>query len=197
MGKEPLSRKEWLLVLVTLIVFIVILSAAGIFFRHQSEKTADEFDRMTIVEGRIPTAAERQEGPAEPAVTLDASTFFIKPTAEELLAALREAGPFVADAPIGHEQPAQVIWPGYFFSLQETGTDAVVHLDIDESGFGTILRCLVDLNRYPELRTLEQGRKIWVAGRITGVDLAGDGIITIAVQHIRFTDDPPLPPSGR
>jgi hypothetical protein len=196
MRKDPLSRKELLLLLATLLTFIVVLSAAGLFFRNRgndsAEKAAKEIADLRIVEGVIATGNDRKSEEDEAAaVKLGSSTFFLKPTATEMLAALREADPFDGEALTGDEPPLQVIWPGYFFSLQEDDSgSAVVLLDVDEQGFGTILRCLVNPTDYPEIRNVEPGRKIWVAGQVTGVDLAGDGIVTIDVRYVRFDGDP-------
>ncbi len=190
MRKAPLSRKEWLVLLATLLLFIVALSATGLYFRNKNAKTTDPIEQLTIVEGVIAPADEGREEPEKPSTTLGSSTFFLKPSATELIAALRESGPFDSELPAEEDHPLQVVWPGYFFSLQEDKTGlGIVHLDVDENGFGTILRCLVSLSDYPELRTLEQGRKIWVAGRVVGIDPAGAGIITIDVQYIRFDDE--------
>lgn len=190
MRKAPLSRKEWLVLLATLLLFIVALSATGLYFRSKNAQTTDPVDKLTIVEGVITPADGQREDPEQPSTTLGSSTFFLKPGAAELITALQEAGPFDSELPAGEEPALQVIWPGYFFSLQEDKTGlGIAHLDVDENGFGTILRCLVNLSDYPEMRTLEQGRKIWVAGRVTGVDPAGDGIITIDVQYVRFDDE--------
>jgi hypothetical protein len=190
MRKAPLSRKEWLVLLATLLLFIVALSATGLYFRTRNAQTTDPVDKLTIVEGVLAPAEGQRDDSEKPAATLGSSTFFLKPSATEILTALRESGPFDSELPTEEGTPLQVIWPGYFFSLQEDQTGVgIAHLDVDENGFGTILRCLINLSDYPEMRSLKQGRKIWVAGRLAGVDPAGDGIITIDVQYVRFDDE--------
>jgi hypothetical protein len=190
MRKAPLSRKEWLVLLATLLLFIVALSATGLYFRDKNAKTTDPIDKLTIVEGEIAPVGGQRDTPEQPSTTLGSSTFFLRPSAAELITALRESGPFDSELPTEENPSLQVIWPGYFFSLQEDKTGlGIAHLDVDEDGFGTILRCLINLSDYPQMRTLEQGRKIWVAGRLVGVDPVGDGIITIDVQYVRFDDE--------
>ncbi|MBE0582767.1 MAG: hypothetical protein IH612_03280, partial [Desulfofustis sp.] len=181
-------------------LFIAALSATGLYFRNKNAKTADPIDKLTIVEGVLaPVEGQQHDDPEKPAATLGSSTFFLKPSASEILTALRESGPFDSELPTEAGASLQVVWPGYFFSLQEDKTGVgIVHLDVDENGFGTILRCLINLSDYPQLRSLEQGRKIWVAGRLAGIDPAGDGIITIDVQYVRFDDEleQSLPPEN-
>lgn len=195
MRKAPLSRKEWLTLVITMLVLIVAVSATGIYFRNRDRRPAPNDEQMVIVEGQLPSATTNNaEKPEEPPVTLGSTTFFITPSATELLTALRESSLIEEDPEVYGERPLQVIWPGFFFSLQHDSSGrSVALLDVDESGFGTILRCLVDLEQYPELLTLDPGKKIWVAGQIIAVDLAGDGIVTIDVQYIRFDDTPPAP----
>ena len=125
MRKAPLSRKEWLVLLATLLLFIVALSATGLYFRNKNAKTNDPIEQLTIVEGVIAPADEGREETDKPSTTLGSSTFFLKPSATELIAALRESGPFDSELPAEEQMDIQVVdtsseaFDGYLDTLRD------------------------------------------------------------------------------
>ena len=86
-----------------------------------------------------------------------------------------------------------VLWPGYFFTLQEAEDGRVsVVLDVSEDGFGVVIVSEVDLNLYPQLRELTSGTKIWIGGEILAVDRAGTGTIYLKTEQFRFSAEAPF-----
>ncbi|RZW13852.1 MAG: hypothetical protein EX260_11085 [Desulfobulbaceae bacterium] len=81
------------------------------------------------------------------------------------------------------------MWPGYFFSFeqQDDGT-TIVQLDVDENGFGVVLLCTLNLADFPEIQNLEPGKKVWVAGIVTSIDMEGTGTVQIDAEHIRYEE---------
>lgn len=61
-----------------------------------------------------------------------------------------------------------------------------VTLDTDKNGFGTVIVCEVDLTTFPQFRSMETGKKIWVAGHIKNISLEGTGTINLEPDHFRF-----------
>jgi hypothetical protein len=83
----------------------------------------------------------------------------------------------------------RVIWPLYFFSLTKRGEDsATVMLDASEDGFGVIIICEINLQRYPGITNAHPGDRIWVAGQIAEVDTHGTGQIVLFAEYFGLPD---------
>jgi hypothetical protein len=81
------------------------------------------------------------------------------------------------------------MWPGYFFSFeQQDDGRTIVQLDVDENGFGVVLLCALNLADFPEIQNLERGKKVWVAGIVTSIDMEGTGTVHIDAEHIRYEE---------
>lgn len=188
-----MERKEILTLIISILVLIVMVTGTGLYFRSKKDNGASKAkEEITVVEGRLPTADDqRQAKEKDESETIGSTAFFLKPSAEEVLSALKEADPFSHEQPDEDRPPMKVMWPGYFFSVAEEkmGTH-ILKLDVDPNGFGVILLCRVKLSDYPEIKTLQQGQKIWVAGEVTSIDLNGTGSVSINVEYIRFDEGP-------
>lgn len=124
------------------------------------------------------------------------TTYFLKPTPEELfeqLAAMENLNAHVIDEKIS-QMP--VLWPAYFFALHQ-GEDGLMNLvlDVSKDGFGVVLESTVDLGLYPQLLELARGEKIWIGGKILAVDPAGTGTVYLETDQLRIGDDPPFLPT--
>ena len=147
-----------------------------------------------MVEGVIaPQDPEKNGNPDKQPETIGSDTFFLTPTAAEVLTALRDADPYAEQPDLKDGPPMKVMWPGYYFPDQEIiehdGTVSI-QLDVDASGFGVILACTINLADYPQVKTLEPGQLIWVAGEVTEIDMEGTGTVFINVEYIRFDEGP-------
>ena len=186
------KKKELLILIGVLVIFAILLTVTALFFGSKSgnDHTSPKESERVLVEGVI--AEESSHGNEKKTKSKTGSqAFFLKPSAEEVITALREADDRLEQPP--EDSPVlKVMWPGYFFSLtsSESG-ETILQLDVDESGFGATLVCKVSLSDYPELKNLTQGRKIWVAGKVTAIDPEGTGSVHIDVEYIRFDEGPP------
>lgn len=192
MRKQLIKRKELFILLGILLAFALLLTLTTLFFSGKTDNGKKEKKEPTLVEGAIPTDKQNDHvgTPTEKSQKIGSEAFFLKPSADEVLTALRDADQLLQQPP--ENTPAmKVMWPGYFYSLAKNKTgDTIVQLDIDESGFGVILICTVKLTDYPEVKELKQGQKIWVAGVITAIDPEGTGNVFINVEYIRFDEGP-------
>ena len=68
---------------------------------------------------------------------------------------------------------------------------AEVLFDVSEDGFGALILASIDTTTYPETLQLETGKKIWLAGEITGVDPSGTGQFVISTEYVKFDDYQP------
>ena len=195
MRKESIKRKELIILIAFVIGFILVLSVAVLYFRgHEPEKKANNNGKEpTFVEGKIADRDNTSEQEnTEDSQRMDTGAFFLKPSAGEVLNAMRDADPYSEPQLIEESIAMKVMWPGYFFALSQSDTgETVVQLDVDESGFGVSLMCTVNITDYPEIQDLAPGQKIWVAGEVTEIDLEGTGTVFINVEFIRFDEEGP------
>ena len=118
------------------------------------------------------SAFAREPAPAEVTRKLEAMDVYERKTEEKKLTDL------------------QVVWPLYFFSLTKRERDtASVMLDASETGFGVIIKTDISLKKYPGIATAQPGDKIWLAGKIAGVDTHGTGQITLITEYVGFTEE--------
>ena len=190
MRKQVIKRKELMILGGTLLFFVILIGVTMYFFGGKTQKTEDTSTEPVLVEGKMAKKDSTSQKPEQESQRIGSEAFFLKPTADEVLAALKEADNQLKPPP--ENLPAmKVMWPGYFFSLTENKTSpGVLQLDVDESGFGVILVCSVNTSEYPEVKQLEQGQKLWVAGQVTAIDTEGTGSVHINVEFIRFDEGP-------
>lgn len=192
MPKELIKKNELIILLCSLFAFFVLLTLTTIYYR--SNKNKSEKEEPVVVEGVIaPENRNEGEQPEKQPETIGSEVFFLTPTAAEVLSALREADPYAEQPNLQEGPPMKVMWPAYYFADQEiieNNGEAVILFDVDESGFGVILVCTIKLADYPQVKSLEPGQLIWVAGEVTEIDMEGTGTVSINVEYIRFDEGP-------
>ena len=139
------------------------------------------------------TIGQKEKEQRAPEDTATNTTYFLKPSPDELLeqlASMENLNEDVIDSKFSH---LPVLWPAYFFTLRETenGPTSVL-LDVSEDGFGVVIESEVDLTIYPQLRELGSGEKIWIGGEILAVDRAGTGTIYLKTEQLRFSAEAPF-----
>lgn len=123
-------------------------------------------------------------------------TFYIEPGPGQILEALDGLDPVALDEQSQKFPGLKVMWPLYFFKLEEDeNKNTFLYLDVSETGFGITVVCNIDPNRYPQLNDIKSGDLLWVAGEIAGLDASGTGQFHIQTEQIRFggTKDKPPP----
>ncbi len=194
MAKELIKKNELVILLCSLLAFFILLTLTTMYYRSD-KKDKGEKEEPVVVEGVIaPENPEESGSPGKQPETIGSETFFITPTAAEVLTALRDADPYAEQPDLKDGPPMKVMWPGYYFPDQEiTEHEGKVHiqLDVDSSGFGVILACTINLADYPQVKALEPGQLIWVAGEVTEIDMEGTGTVSLNVEYIRFDEGPP------
>jgi len=123
--------------------------------------------------------------------------FYLKPLPGELMEQIANLDSLDEKVATGKFSGLPVMWPGYFFSLQKNKDNVTtVQLDVSEDGFGVIIICDVDLDEYPDIRAIESGKKMWVAGEILSVDPSGTGTIYLKTDYFRFTEQVEAEPAS-
>lgn len=139
------------------------------------------------------TPDQKEKAQRTTEVSATNSSYFLKPSPEELLeqlASMEHLNEDVIDAKFSN---LPVLWPAYFFAVRkaENGRTSVL-LDVSEDGFGVVIESEVDLNLYPQLRELVSGTKIWIGGEILTVDRAGTGTIYFKAEQFWFSAEAPF-----
>ncbi len=175
-------------------IAFVIFIAGGIYLQknHHQEK------EVKPLPGRVELSNDQQEKKHQetpsPALTASASTtYYLKPSPDELLEQLASMENLKADVVDKELAQLPVLWPAYFFTLEQsdTGQKSIV-LDVSENGFGVVIESEVDPGLYPQLFELKAGQKVWLGGKILAVDPAGTGRIYLTCEQFRIGDEGPF-----
>lgn len=170
------------------IVFIV----GGIYLQKVNKR---EKEPLVVASPKSVKLQSKQEEKRQKKTedTATNSTYFLKPSPEELLeqlASMENLNEDVINSKFAH---FPVLWPAYFFALRETDEGrSILLLDVSEDGFGVVIESEVDLVLYPELQELATGKKIWIGGEILAVDRAGTGTIYLKPEQLRFSAEAPF-----
>ncbi len=187
------KNRDWLITLAVFLFFVCALLLYNIFFRESDttipapleiqEKVT--FD-LSSEEGALPTES------TDPSAPLQSAPFFLQPGPEELIRKLEGLNRQEFKEEVRKLPGLKIMWPAYFFSLQRISEQkAEIVLDSSEDGFGVVLMSEIDIQRYPEILTLQRGEKIWLAAEIKGVDPTGTGQFILATEYVRFGDYQP------
>jgi len=104
--------------------------------------------------------------------------------------AANEAG---LPADLGRYKNARVLWPVYFFRIVTMdGETALVSFDANADGFGVSVRAEIDATAFPEIKRMQPGQKVWLAGEIVAADAAGTGSVRIKADYYNADGDLPL-----
>ncbi|RZW13853.1 MAG: hypothetical protein EX260_11090 [Desulfobulbaceae bacterium] len=92
MGKETIKRKELFILIAVLLGFVILLFVANMYFRERQVTDKDkQEEEIEVVEGTISREPSQDEAePEKSSETIGSTAFFIKPSAAEMLTALRE-----------------------------------------------------------------------------------------------------------
>lgn len=187
--KTKIQEKRDMIIVVLTVIVVLLLTVIGTKMqkgygtRKQLEEEALRApEKVTLQTTKQTAGNERQGGMAT-------TSYFLRPSAEELLTIIREMGQ--AQLPQQNQKYVgfNVMWPCYFFQVKKTeGSRVTVVFDVSEDGFGATIVSDIDSARFPEILQTERGKKVWLAGEIVGIDPTGTGTVHIISDEIRFED---------
>jgi len=186
------KNRDWLITLAVFISFTLLVTLSGFFLggKGKEEAIVVEEEASFNIPANNDQAPDVQQDTTQPKST----SFFLRPSAHELLQKLEGLNFQEFKKETKNLPGLRVMWPAYFFSVNKTENQmAEVMLDASEDGFGVVLVTQIDLKEYPEILALEQGKKIWLAAEIIGVDPTGTGQFLLSTEYVRFDDYHPPP----
>jgi hypothetical protein len=170
----------------------LLFIGGGIYLQKSKKQEKEPLPEASSIEVKL-SAEPNQTGQSATESTAATTSYFLKPSPEELLeqlASMENLNEAVVDAKFSQ---LPVLWPGYFFTLRQTEDGRMsLLLDVSEDGFGVVIESEVDLNLYPQLRELASGEKIWIGGKILAVDPTGTGTIYLKTEQLRFGGEAPF-----
>ncbi len=175
----------------------VLLAGGGVFLQKHNRAQQEEQLHVApkTIELKLPEKKE-EGGQSEPPPQTTA--FHLQPSPEEILRQLTSLENLNEDVIAAKFSGLRVLWPVYFFNLEETeGGKATILLDVSEDGFGMVIESEVDTSAYPQLRGLQIGKKIWIGGEILAVDQSGTGTVYLKTEHLTFSEVAPVAPGSR
>lgn len=198
--KELIRAKRDALIITGLVLVLLLLVVVG--YRMQKNYSNNKHpaeggevvERVTISStgpagsGGQETVGEGSSG-GSAAAGKRSTTYFLKPSADEVLELIRETGQAQLPTESQEYTGFRVMWPCFYFGIQKLeGSRATVMFDISEDGFGATIVTDIDTQSYPEVTGLEPGRKVWLAGEIIGIDPTGTGTIHLIAEELRFEE---------
>ncbi len=189
------KNKDWLITLAVFLFFAFVLVLYSIFFRGASQEQIPVKPEKDLT-FELPADKQSMEGEDQQTGKPSAATsFYLSPSPSELFEKLENLSRLEFKQHTKDLPGLKVMWPAYFFSVRGVeDQQAEILLDASENGFGVTLVTTIDSTRYPEILTLERGKKIWLAAEITGVDPQGTGQFLLDTEYVRFEDyQPPVP----
>jgi hypothetical protein len=200
------TQKKWFIPTGVAAVLVSLLFSITLHVQHKrqqptTEAPTEKIDTRPAVQpqgqntglvksGQTETASQEQvsDPPAGMIPESKISAFAREPAPVEVIRKLEAMNAYERKTEEKKLLELQVIWPLYFFSLAKRERDtASVMLDASETGFGVIVASEISLKKYPAISTAQPGDKIWLAGKIAGVDTHGTGQITLVTEYVGFT----------
>lgn len=168
---------------------LLLLIGTGLYLQKSNnpDKTKVPVKEVNKVELEV----KKQSSSKSPAK--NKSTFYLRPSAQELLELLATMESLQEEAARRKFENLRVLWPVYFFSMEPSGAESRLLLDISENGFGAVVTGTVKSEEYPELQAKQPGDRLWVAGEIIGVDPSGTGAIHLDIGLLDFSAKGPMP----
>lgn len=188
---EFIKKNKERVALVAVGLAFIFFIAGGIYLQKKNKQGKIPIEVSPLV---VDVNLEQKEiGKESTELTGTNTSYFIKPSPEELLEQLASMENLNEDVVEAKYSQLPVLWPGYFFALQQRENNRTsLLLDVSENGFGVVLESEVDLALYPQLRELERGQIIWIGGKILAVDSAGTGTIYLETEELRFDPEAPF-----
>lgn len=187
-----LDEKRDIIVVVLILCVVLVSVVMGLRMQQNytvQQRLEEEAKKPKKVRFKQPETGEKSAKksgkPAKPT-----ASFFLKPSPDEVLSLIQEMGE--GELPPGNQKYTglRVMWPAYFFQvLSQQSNNASILLDVSADGFGVMIQTDIDLSRFPEILTIERGKKIWLAGEILGVDGKGTGTIVMNTEEVRFDEN--------
>jgi len=191
------KNKDLLVPTASAIAVIILLGGIGTFLNSGSDSKKDNVTEEPPKKIEIPVD-QNQGSQADRPKSEEASqpqTFYIEPLPGQILEAIEGLDPVALDEKSREFPGLKVMWPLYFFKLEEDeNKKTFLYLDVSEDGFGITVVCDVDVNIYPQLKEAKSGELLWVAGEISGLDTSGTGQFYIKTEQIRFGGTKEAPP---
>lgn len=183
------NNKERVILYGVIVAFFVVVGS-GYFLRGGRKQEGEQPQPPTPKTVAL-QVRQGEGGGAQEQGGAESTPFFLEPSPHQLLQQLTSLENLNEGAVEGKYVGLRVLWPAYFFTLQEgQGNKRTLVLDVDENGFGVILESEVDLAAYPQLTTLTVGKKLWIGGEIEAVDRAGTGTVFLKAENLIFDGDP-------
>lgn len=169
-----------------LVVFVV----AGLYLQKKNSSEKEKPPKKEPVKVELQVKSQ-QDSSGRQSSSKKTNSFFLRPTPAELLeqlAAMENLQENVAQKKL---QYLRVLWPVYYFNLEQVENGENIVLDISEDGFGVAVRGNIKSTDYPQLSHVKVGDKIWVAGEISAVDPSGTGTVYLNIELLDFSESGP------
>ncbi len=185
-----LNRYKERSVITGIILAFIFFISAGLLLNklNSSDESAEVPKLLTKVKLTVKNEGEKTGEKQDASGT---ETFYLLPSPDMLLSQFGEMQNLREDVVQKKLVKLRVLWPLYFFEIQKTKKGKVAIFDVEKDGFGVMVQCSWNPKLFPELKTLESGRRIWVGGEIAGVATTGTGMVDLKLEHIDFSKDVP------
>lgn len=172
-GEDAEKKKEMMIIGGLLFTVVILFFAAVLWRGHERDGGSRQMPEPVSV--KIPATGKNSGSP---------STFLLKPGPGELLTAITTISEAELPVDLTQYEQAKVLWPVYFFRIREiNGKTALAMFDSGADGFGVSVQAEIDIAAFPEIKRIQPGQRVWLAGEIVGVDAAGTGSVRIKADY--------------
>jgi len=191
--KEFLVKHSERAILIGVGLAFLLFVGGGIYLQDKKQKVHEPLAKVSPkkVELKVPA---KTDGANQKQSQSQTTSFFLKPSPDELLEQLASMEGLNENVSNAKLTGLRVIWPVYFFELQEQqGQHSPLLLDVSEDGFGVMIKTEVDMTQHPQLATLKSGQKLWIAGEIIAIYPGGTGTIYVQAEQFDFSSSIVIP----
>ncbi|MBW1636343.1 MAG: hypothetical protein JRC87_00790 [Deltaproteobacteria bacterium] len=181
------KKYQNVIIFIILVAFFFFMIGIGIYLQKRSSRPVAFRSGLSAV--NIRETPSRKSSLKSREGNYDSTTFFLEPSPEQLMVQISKLDFIDERIATKKFSGLKVMWPLYFFNFQEKkGNTVTARFDAVENGFGLMVTCSMDADKFPLMADVKSGDKIWVAGEIIAVDPAGTGMIYMTTDHIRLTE---------
>jgi hypothetical protein len=181
------THKKWLIPAAGAILLVFLLFFVAMHLQH---KKTLEMQELSAERSRQASAADRKQIRGLPPGMIpepELSRYSLEPSPADLDRRFEAMDSSQRKTEENALKDLKIVWPLYIFSIAKTEPETVrVMLDSSENGFGVIIVTDISLKKYPDIAVAKQGDKIWIAGKIIGVDTHGTGQIALITDYAGF-----------
>ena len=114
----------------------------------------------------------------------DTSIYKTKPYPSKIRREIHKCPPYQREAKLKSYLGLPLQWKTELEAIHDQ-SEGVIRLMMLDRGNYPWVYCSANISEYPELKVIKKGTRMWVAGKLEGIDTAG-GVFTLSAEKIKI-----------